>query len=880
MTFDMKVPGRDGGFTLIEALIAAVIFAVGLIALARFQGGLVQSGGHNKARSEAVHIAQQKLEEFRGAMMEGDYTALIDTGGAFSNDPGGDITGVNATFTRSWKIDDGATPDRKAVTMQVNWTGPQESDQESVTLDSHLVWKDPAGSATIANGDDAKKIIAPPSEGSRWGDKTYETTPEGEEGETVTTNSDDGTTIYEKDNGEIEIIDADGKVQIVILDGFDLVNIEGRVYIEDGAKPRENLSVEASDSAYCAEWADSSFYRDGTTYQYYNYRCYLANKWYGNIGVLDTTNTGSSDQSANVCMGDPYSVNVTNERSRQYRGYEIRLDDNGDPMVDVNGDPIWYLNGITSANIAALGKSHDFLIVGGSTDDACRDAMLRGDPKQGALALKTSSVPSSTEYFFYGNAPEDTCLTPDTYCIDDVDADIGGRFNFYGAADFGDVTGVSGTNLIECIDNAAAYRCRTADLTGSPWSGDLTFSTGAVFCDAPETYTLSYYNVTGRQIHHYDVADSEANCPVGTRIAISGTVGIASGETHDLSGSIITAEDDNGTVTTCNTTHTNTGSTYECNVTYTADGWTGSITLDPAIGWDCSDTSLALEQPVTADALNNDFGSCNWSDITITLSGNISGVTDTDLEMFTVSANDISDNCTVDDSLDTYSCTVTYPTRGSWSGDVTLDVGGTDNLCTPLKHSVATDASVDNLDFTCGAATTLAITGSLAIDVATGSSVTATDDATEQVTACTVDSELKTYACSISVAEDQTWSGTIDMVQAGYSCTPTQHAISTSTDSSGNDFTCEILSKSVMIGGTIYIADAQYLKRLSKPDQCTVENVDLNTEYYACVVDGGSSGKWSGTLEFRYEKNTAQYCTATYTGNNVSGFVEANLNCL
>ena len=45
---------RSKGFSLIEAMIAMVIMATGLMAIAKFQSGLVGSSASSKARAEAI----------------------------------------------------------------------------------------------------------------------------------------------------------------------------------------------------------------------------------------------------------------------------------------------------------------------------------------------------------------------------------------------------------------------------------------------------------------------------------------------------------------------------------------------------------------------------------------------------------------------------------------------------------------------------------------------------------------------------------------------------------------------------------------------------------------------------------------------------------
>ena len=69
----MNVRSRFGGnnsvprgFSLIEVLVAVVVLSVGLLALAALQGQLVRGGSSAKAQTQAMALAQQTLEQFRG----------------------------------------------------------------------------------------------------------------------------------------------------------------------------------------------------------------------------------------------------------------------------------------------------------------------------------------------------------------------------------------------------------------------------------------------------------------------------------------------------------------------------------------------------------------------------------------------------------------------------------------------------------------------------------------------------------------------------------------------------------------------------------------------------------------------------------------------
>ena len=53
------------GFTLIEVLIGILIFALGMMALAKLQGNLARNSGDSNARTVATNIAEEIIESAR-----------------------------------------------------------------------------------------------------------------------------------------------------------------------------------------------------------------------------------------------------------------------------------------------------------------------------------------------------------------------------------------------------------------------------------------------------------------------------------------------------------------------------------------------------------------------------------------------------------------------------------------------------------------------------------------------------------------------------------------------------------------------------------------------------------------------------------------------
>ena len=95
----------EGGFTLIEVLIAITILTIGLIAVATMQVSAIHGNKMGNEISRATFLAQDKLEELK-------------TSTNITSEPGGsDQTGI---FNRSWQIGPSGTNSR-SVTVTVSW---------------------------------------------------------------------------------------------------------------------------------------------------------------------------------------------------------------------------------------------------------------------------------------------------------------------------------------------------------------------------------------------------------------------------------------------------------------------------------------------------------------------------------------------------------------------------------------------------------------------------------------------------------------------------------------------------------------------------------------------------------------------------------------
>lgn len=97
---------RQGGYVLIEALIAILIFSIGVLALVGLQAEMAKNTSDSQFRAEATYIAQQRI----GVMWaDPDHLASYIENNTDISDrlPGGTRTtvqsGVEFTVTVSWQ---------------------------------------------------------------------------------------------------------------------------------------------------------------------------------------------------------------------------------------------------------------------------------------------------------------------------------------------------------------------------------------------------------------------------------------------------------------------------------------------------------------------------------------------------------------------------------------------------------------------------------------------------------------------------------------------------------------------------------------------------------------------------------------------------------
>lgn len=214
------------GIGLIEVLIALLIVSLGLLGLASFQGNLLSTSGNNKARGEAISIAQQEIELIRYAASSRDDFEIIPIPPSEKI-----VNGTNAVFDINVVITgDPSVSTIINVVVDVGWTDPK-GQADNVTLISDVGLQDIQKSA-LATNDSAASVAVPSPRQSA----SEDVRPASEQvGENDVISPTDTPLPY---NGNVA---ADGSSPTGLASSFNVTGTDGSIY---------NLEQIAPDSRY------------------------------------------------------------------------------------------------------------------------------------------------------------------------------------------------------------------------------------------------------------------------------------------------------------------------------------------------------------------------------------------------------------------------------------------------------------------------------------------------------------------------------------------------------------------------------------------------------------------------------------------------------
>lgn len=324
------------GFALLEALIALLVAALALAAVVRLQGAITKGSGEAVARSEALTLAQERMEQLR---------AQAATWPGFTNLASEDCADVavdrstNAAFQRCVTVANTGALDARDVTVRVQWNDT-DGVQQAIVLASTIGWDDPLGQALAARPPTGT-MIAPVGAAKR---------PPGKLSFPGGVANPDGITKIKQESGTTYLTNDEGDV-LIYLDPLangeaqDFTVLYGRVYFDldagnkvppltdNNGKPM--VEIRLSSEGYCAQDPTKAarifqVTTNGRSYQYFEYWCYVGPGWYGNVGVniSDAANGGQAQPA--ICAGDPTitnngtttSPNAQPAATRTYRGFQ------------------------------------------------------------------------------------------------------------------------------------------------------------------------------------------------------------------------------------------------------------------------------------------------------------------------------------------------------------------------------------------------------------------------------------------------------------------------------------------------------------------------------------------------------------------------------
>jgi type IV pilus assembly protein PilV len=106
----MNFQKKSSGFTLLEILIALIIFSIGILALTSLTVTATRTGSYGARMTEAVTFAQDKLEELKTNSWD-----KVVSGADQETGP----TGIN--YARNWKVLEKETRNLKTVSITIEW---------------------------------------------------------------------------------------------------------------------------------------------------------------------------------------------------------------------------------------------------------------------------------------------------------------------------------------------------------------------------------------------------------------------------------------------------------------------------------------------------------------------------------------------------------------------------------------------------------------------------------------------------------------------------------------------------------------------------------------------------------------------------------------
>lgn len=134
------------GFTLVEIMVALVVLALGMTALMKFQGELIKNASQARQTTEALTIAEDKMDSLRAYADSDEYSLISDSTTPVT------VNGVNNSYQLSWSVINcyagGATPaDQQNICLDdfgeevpADWSLGSGNDQMYKAITLEVAW--------------------------------------------------------------------------------------------------------------------------------------------------------------------------------------------------------------------------------------------------------------------------------------------------------------------------------------------------------------------------------------------------------------------------------------------------------------------------------------------------------------------------------------------------------------------------------------------------------------------------------------------------------------------------------------------------------------------------------------------------------------------
>lgn len=653
---------KSSGFGLIEILVTLGVLSVGILGVTTLHGVIARQSSDNKARSEAMSIAQSRIEDMRNytnaaGSVTGFNSLYSDTTG-YGNST--NITGISADFVRTENIATVGTV--KEVAVMVAWMDNRNV-RQSVNLNTEFSFVSPRKVGDSALESSEEKVASPTGR-AKLGDGTV---TDEQLADADTQDNNDGT--KELIDGSDRLLAVGNDVVLTLVEACqteggtcaDFVRIKGKVYVDRdqlGTLAMGAINVLASDAAFCSrsyvpygmtENDRVSVTNNTTTtvktsvstngeYSYFDYTCYLGGGWYGNVGLLISGNTNWDG-----CVGDPTSANAWEQpiraSRRVYRGMLYKDDpDEADGKEKVSGTSLvqYYSQGIgdsvelPEAGTPTVTATHDFIITGAFSASQLGNA----NPclNLGPMTRTDSNLNGSTGDRFEG-------MPDDFYCLNDGYLDDVSTLDVI-------PTGF-GVEVHPSYGNTCPYNPADPPATQHHVTGEITMS-------APVT---TDNDVLAAGIGAF-TSDGPGTCTMGSVVP---DVGMAE---YSRSYDCIVYD----WSTTINDVEV-------------LNGWTGYIEVDyDQSSMSCDPNRISFVDQ-TADTANNDFTNCSPGSF-IYFTGTVITAPN-NRELQTVSISDVGGSCTLAAGGLSFTClTDEFPDGVStWTGTISMTTD-TNVVCT------------------------------------------------------------------------------------------------------------------------------------------------------------------------------------------------------